>query len=250
MFTPVSNLRHGRIRSRFLGFLAGLCLFVLLLAALVVWAAGRFSPGLLDSALISRSGSSLSVETNDTNLFVGRIAYGGLRLTSSSRWQEKDLIKARAVKIDFDVASFSGAGPRVIRELVLDVEELVVAGKEDYLTDNSLSDLVRAFSAEDAAGAGPAARAVPYRIDRLSLRVARVRLVAGDGTDRRRVVADRQAGIALEVEGVTGENIDAKVWKPLSARLTSLAAEVGLDTVVDRARERILRAAEDLLKPR
>jgi hypothetical protein len=246
-----NRCRSGRALSRLLGFLAGLVAFLLLFAVLAVWAAGRFSPSILDSVLNSRSGSSLSVETNDTNLFAGRISFGGARITGSSRWQERSMLGIREAKVDFVPTSMLGDGPRVIRELVLDVDELVVAGREDYFKDNNLNDLIRSFSADGApAGQGSAAEPARFRIEKLSLRVRRVRVIAGDGTDRRRTVVDREAGLSLDATGVDETNLEAKVWKPLTSRLTGLAAEVGVDAVVDRAREKIFRAAESLLSPR
>ena len=73
----VHSLRPGRALSRLMGFLVGVAIFLPLLAALVIWAGGRFAPSILDSALSSRSGCSLSVESNDTNLLAGRVRFGG-----------------------------------------------------------------------------------------------------------------------------------------------------------------------------
>lgn len=242
------NRRSGRVISRLLGFIAGLALFLVLLAALLVWSAGRFAPSLLDSALFSRSGSSLSAESNDSNLFAGRIAIAGVRVTAASRWQERDLIKAREARVVVDPLSFYGAGPRVIRELHLDIEELVVAGKEDYLSDNSLRDLIRSFSSDSSApSTTDAAAPVRFRIERLVIHVGRVRVIAGDGTDRRRTVVDRAADLRLEAHDVDETSLDEKVWSPLTSKLTSLAARIGVDAVVDEAREKLIRAAESLL---
>lgn len=251
MPSTAQNLRFGRALSRMLGFLVGLGIFLPLLAALIVWAGGRFAPSLLDSALFSRSGCTLSVESNGTNLLLGRVLFGGLRVEGASRWQERLLLRARELKVEFEPASFVGDGVRVIRELRLDVDELVVVGKEDYLSDNNLRDLIRSLSAPDAAvGSGESAEPAHFRIERLSLNVRRVRVIAGDGTDRRRTVVDRDAGISLEARDVDENSLGDKVWKPLASGLTGLAARVGVDAAVDRARERAVRAAESLLSPR
>lgn len=247
MTSTVQNLRPGRALSRLMGFLVGVAVFLPLLAALIVWAGGRFAPSILDSALFSRSGCSLSVETNDTNLLFGRVRFEGLRVEGASRWQERALLSARELKVDFEPASFAGDGVRVIRELRIDVDELVVVGKEDYLNDNNLRDLIRSFSSRDPAGGPDVREPARFRIDRLSLNVRRVRVIAGDGTDRRRTVVDREADISLEARDVDAASLGDKVWKPLTSRLTGLAARVGVDAVVDRAREQVLRAAESLL---
>lgn len=247
MPSTAQNLRSGRALGRLLGFMVGLAVFLPLLAALIVWAAGRFAPSILDSALLSRSGCALSVESNDTNLLLGRVRFGGLRIEGASRWQERALLSARELKVDFEPASFAGDGVRVIRELRIDVDELVILGKEDYLNDNNLRDLIRSFSAQDASAGAEPREPARFRIDRLSLSVRRVRVIAGDGTDRRRTVVDREAGISLEVRDVDESSLGEKVWKPLASRLTGLAARVGVDAAVDRAREQVLRAAESLL---
>ena len=247
MVTTAQNRRSGRVLSRLLGLVAGLAVFALLLSVLAVWAAGRFAPPILDSALHSRSGCSLSVESNDTNLLLGRVRFGGLRVEGSSRWQERALLSARELKVDFDPASFAGDGVRVIRELRIDVDELVVVGKEDYLNDNNLGDLIRSFSSREPAGGTDVREPARFRIEHLSLNVRRVRVIAGDGTDRRRTVVDREANISLEARDVDAASLGDKVWKPLTSRLTGLAARVGVDAAVDRAREQVLRAAESLL---
>lgn len=251
MVTTAQNRRSGRVLSRLLGLVAGLAVFVLLLGVLVVWAAGRFAPSILDSALYSRSGCTLSVESNDSNLLAGRLAFSGLRIDGASRWQERPLLKARELKVELEPASMLGSGPRVIRELRLDVDELVVVGKDDYRADNNLRDLIRSFSSDESA-AGPAAQggAAGFRIERLSLNVRRVRVIAGDGTERRRTVVDREAGLSLEARDVDGSNLGEKVWKPLSSGLTGLAVQVGVDAAADLAREKVIRAAESLLNPR
>jgi hypothetical protein len=245
----VSQIRRsGRVISRLLGFIAGLALFLMLLAALLVWSAGRFAPSLLDSALFSRSGSSLSAESNDSNLFAGRIALGGVRVTAASRWQERELIKAREARVVVDPFSFYGAGPRVIRELHLEVDELVIAGREDYLADNSLRDLILSYSSESPASAPPdAAATARFRIERLVIHVGRIRVIAGDGTARRRTVVDRAADLRLEAHDVDETSLGEKVWLPLTSQLTSLAARIGVDAVVDEAKEKLIRAAESLL---
>lgn len=247
MPNSVHSLRPGRALSRLMGFLVGVAIFLPLLAALVIWAGGRFAPSILDSALSSRSGCSLSVESNDTNLLLGRVHFGGLRVEGASRWQERALLSARELRVDFEPSSFAGDGVRVIRELRIDVDELVVVGKEDYLNDNNLRDLIRSFSSQESAGGADVREPARFRIERLSLNVRRVRVIAGDGTDRRRTVVDREAGISLEASDVDESSLGDKVWKPLASRLTGLAARVGVDAAVDRAREQVLRAAESLL---
>ncbi len=250
MATSQHSRRSGRALSRLLGFLAGLLVFVALLAVLIVWAAGRFAPAILDSALFSRSGCSLSVEDNGSNLLAGRLVFGGLKVDGASRWQERGLLRATEFRADLDPVSLLGSGPRVIRELRLDVDELTVVGKEDYRADNNLRDLLLSFSSgPDAAPAGED-RPFRYRIERLTLKVRRLRVIAGDGTERRRTVVDRDAGLVLEARDVDEANFGEKVMAPLSERLAGLAVRVGVDAAVDLARQKVLRAAESILSPR
>lgn len=241
------NRRTGRILGRMISLIGGLALFVVLLTALAVWAAGRFAPQILDSALFSRTGSTLSVESNDSNLFVGRIDLDGLRLTSASRWEERELIKARKARITVAPGSLLGSGPCVIRELHVDIEELVVTGREDYLLDNSLRDLIQSFAVESTDQASSTVSSPRFRIESLYVHVGRVRVIAGDGTARRRTVVDRAADLRLEAHDVDEASLDEKVWSPLTSKLTSLASRIGVDAVVDGAREKLIRAAESLL---
>ena len=70
---------------KLLTILAGLVLFVFLAGLLAVWALGRFSPGLVDSALSEATGAHVTVEDNDTNLLVGSVV-GLIAVTVLSAW--------------------------------------------------------------------------------------------------------------------------------------------------------------------
>ena len=92
MSVPSKSTRLGSALRKLLTMLCGVALFLVMVGLLGVWALGRFSPKLLDSSLATKSGAHLAVETNDTNLFAGRLAYEGLTITNPTRWTEKEFL--------------------------------------------------------------------------------------------------------------------------------------------------------------
>ena len=97
--------RPGSVLRKLLMVLCGIGLFLILVAALGIWALGRFSPRLLDASLSGQSGAHLTVEDNQTNLFVGRVDYAGLVITNPSRWQEREFLRVKRLVLDGQVGA-------------------------------------------------------------------------------------------------------------------------------------------------
>ena len=252
MTRPSIARRLGATLRRLLTVLCGLLLFVLLASALGVWAVGRFAPRVLDSMLASRSGAHLSVVSNDSNLFVGRLEFSGLTVTNPVRWQEREFLQVRRLVVDLDPWSFLGEGDGVIREAELDLDQLVLVGKEDYLADNNAQDILRGLKGEsapvvDGPSSGPPAARRPLRIDRLRLRIGRVVIISGDGTAQVRRVMDTDYGLVFEATGVTDRNFTEKVSRPLGARALRDAAARTPSLLLDLAAGKLRRSVTERL---
>ena len=113
--------RPGSALRKLLAVLCGIALFLILFGALGVWALGRYSPRLLDASLSGQSGAHLTVEDNQTNLFVGRVDYAGLVITNPSRWQEREFLRVKRLVLDVDPLTFVEGGGQVVNEAVLDI---------------------------------------------------------------------------------------------------------------------------------
>ena len=244
--------RSGILLRKLLMILAGLMLFLLLAGCLAVWALGRFSPGLVDSALADATGAHLTVEGNDTNLFVGRLSYAGITVTNPTRWTEREFLRIRRLHLDVDPLSFAGEGTQKVHEAELDIDRVVLTGKSDklfdLLKDNNALDISKALKEESRASApttpgGPAGPARPYEIGKLRVRVGHLTVVGGDGTARRRVLLDQDINFVFEARDVTDANKKETLERPLQAllqkELTKAATQLLFDVRTERVRPSI-----------
>jgi hypothetical protein len=239
--------RPGILLRKLLTILAGLVLFVLLAGLLAVWALGRFSPGLVDSALADATGAHLTVESNDTNLLVGQLSYAGVTLTNPTRWSEREFLKIRRFHLDVDPWSFAGTGTQKVHEAELDIDRVVLTGKSDklfeLLGDNNALDISKALKAEAKASAGeqPGAPAAsrPYEIGKLRVRVGHLTVVGGDGTARRRVLLDQDINFVFEARDVTDRNEKETVQKPLQAMLQKELTKAATQLLFDVGSQRL-----------
>ncbi len=243
--------RSGSALRKLLTVLCGIALFLVMVALLGVWAAGRFSPRLLDSSLSSKSGAHLSVEENETNLFAGRVAYSGLTLTNPSRWSERDFLRVRRLVLEVDPLTFFEGGAQVVEEAELDVEHLTLVGKEDYLSDNNAKDIFNGLKGapEPAAKPDPGqpAKKQPFLIRHLRVRVGHLTVIAGDGTPQRRVVVDQRFDLVFEARDVTERDFDAKVSRPFGAQAAQAVVSRQPELIMDLARERLRKSVTEKL---
>lgn len=251
-----STARPGNVSRRVLSLLGGVILFIVLAAALAVWSVGRFAPSLLDSTLASKSGAHLSVENNETNLFVGRVSFADFSVTNPSRWTEARFLKGKRLLVDLDPATFTGSGRRIVHSLELDIDELILVGKEDYLKDNNAQDIFRGLKAADTppatAGQPPAAEPrTPFLIERLRLRVGHITVIAADGTPQRRIVIDRQFDLVFEAKNITDANLEQTLTGPLGKEVVAQAPAAGAGLLFDLTKDKIRTSiTEKLLNER
>ena len=182
MSVPSKSTRLGSALRKLLTMLCGVVLFLVMVGLLGVWALGRFSPKLLDSSLATKSGAHLAVESNDTNLFAGRLAYAGLTITNPTRWTEKEFLKVRRLAIDLDLLTFFKGGSQVFHDVELDIEHLTIVGKADFLKDNNAKDIFNGLKSAVATEApkptpGPPSTKQPFLIKHLRVRVNRITII-------------------------------------------------------------------------
>lgn len=252
--TRTSTASHlGSALRKLLTLLCGVLLFVLLASGIGIWALGRFAPSLLDSALSSKTGARLAVAGNESNLFAGRVELTGLTITNPTRWQEREFLKIRRLAITADAFSFLEGGGQVIHDAELDVDRLVLVGREDYLADNNAKDIFRGLkgpkeerpAAETPKPAGPKR---PFRIDHLRVRIGHVVIVAADGSPQRRQVVDADLNLTFEASGITERNFDEKVSKPLGQLAMQEAATRGPEVLLDIAQTKLRRSVTERLQ--
>lgn len=236
--------RPGNVSRRVLSLLGGVILFIVLLAALSVWSVGRFAPGLLDSTLSSKTGARFAVENNDTNLFAGRVSFTDFTVTNPSRWTDARFLKGKRLLLDLDPATFAGSGRRLVHSLELDLDELTLVGKEDYLKDNNAQDILRGLKGAEppppAPGQSPAEEPrTPFLIEKLRLRVGHITVIAGDGTPQRRVVIDRQFDLVFEAENITDANLEQTLTGPLGKQVVAQTPAASAGLLFDLTKDKI-----------
>jgi hypothetical protein len=234
--------RPGSALRKLLTMLCGIALFLILVGALSVWALGRYSPRLLDASLSGQSGAHLTVEDNQTNLFVGRVDYGGLVVTNPSRWQEREFLRVKRLVLDLDPLTFVEGGGHVVNEAVLDIDRVTIAGKADFLSDNNAKDIgngLKGPAAPPPDSAEPAKPAQPFLIKHLRVRVGRLTVISGDGTAARRVVVDQEFGYDFEARDVTDQNFNAKVAGPMGQQALQAALRRQPELMFEFARQKL-----------
>jgi len=252
MSAPSQSTRLGSALRKLLTMLCGVALFLVMVGLLGVWALGRFSPKLLDSSLATKSGAHLAVEVNDTNLFAGRVAYAGLTITNPTRWTEKEFLKVRRLALDLEPLTFFEGGSQVVNDVELDIEHLTIVGKADFLKDNNAKDIFNGLKSAPSADAPKPAPGKPtakqsFLIKHLRVRVDRITVISGDGTDQRKVVVDQAFDFVFEARDITERNFDEKVSRPMGTQAVTTAARRQPELLLDLARERLRKSVTEKL---
>ena len=240
--------RPGSALRKLLMVLCGIALFLVLVGALGVWALGRYSPRLLDASLSGQSGAHLTVEDNQTNLFVGRVDYAGLVITNPSRWQEREFLRVKRLVLDVDPLTFVEGGGQVVNEAVLDIERVTIVGKADFLSDNNAKDIgngLKGPATSPTPTTEPAKPAQPFLIKHLRVRVGRITVISGDGSAARRVVVDQDFAYDFEARDVTDQNFNAKVSGPMGQQALQTALRRQPELMFELAREKLRRPSRE-----
>jgi hypothetical protein len=240
--------RPGSALRKLLTVLSGIALFLILVGALGVWALGRYSPRLLDASLSGQSGAHLTVEDNQTNLFVGRVDYAGLVITNPSRWQEREFLRVKRLVLDVDPLTFVEGGGQVVNEAVLDIDRVTIVGKADFLSDNNAKDIgngLKGPATSPPPATEPAKPAQPFLIKHLRVRVGRLTVISGDGSAARRVVVDQDFAYDFEARDVTDQNFDAKVSGPMGQQALQTALRRQPELMFELAREKLRRPSRE-----
>ena len=240
--------RPGSALSKLLMVLCGIALFLVLVGALGVWALGRYSPRLLDASLSGQSGAHLTVEDNQTNLFVGRVDYAGLVITNPSRWQEREFLRVKRLVLDVDPLTFVEGGGQVVNEAVLDIDRVTIVGKADFLSDNNAKDIgngLKGPATSPTPTTEPTKPAQPFLIKHLRVRVGRITVISGDGSAARRVVVDQDFAYDFEARDVTDQNFNAKVSGPMGQQALQTALRRQPELMFELAREKLRRPSRE-----
>jgi len=240
--------RPGSALRKLLAVLCGIALFLILFGALGVWALGRYSPRLLDASLSGQSGAHLTVEDNQTNLFVGRVDYAGLVITNPSRWQEREFLRVKRLVLDVDPLTFVEGGGQVVNEAVLDIDRVTIVGKADFLSDNNAKDIgngLKGPATSPTPTTEPAKPAQPFLIKHLRVRVGRITVISGDGSAARRVVVDQDFAYDFEARDVTDQNFNAKVSGPMGQQALQTALRRQPELMFELAREKLRRPSRE-----
>jgi hypothetical protein len=179
-------------------------------------------------------------------------SYSGLTVTNPTRWTEREFLKVRRLVVDLEPFTFFEGGSQVVNEVELDIAHLTIAGKADFLADNNAKDIFNGIKGAPVASApqpapGPSGAKQAFLIKRLRVRVDRITVISGDGTDARKVAYDQAFDFVFEANDITERNFAEKVSRPMGAQAMQTAARQQPELLLDLARERLRRSVTEKL---
>jgi hypothetical protein len=158
----------------------------------------------------------------------------------------------RRIAIDLDLLTFFEGGSQIVNDAELDVEHLTIIGKADFLADNNAKDIFNGLKSAPVANApkpapGPPGTKQPFLIKRLRVRVDRITIISGDGTEQRKVVVDQAFNFVFEARDITERNFDEKVSRPMGTQAVQTAVQQQPQLMLDLARERLRKSVTEKL---
>ena len=252
MSPPPIHSRTGNVSRRVLAILGGVVLFSFIAGILALWAIGRFSPNLLDATLVARSGARLVCEENNTNFLVGRLEFRNASVTSPLRWKEKSFLKIKTLYLELNPFSFLGDGPRIVKRAELDVDQLVLVGRGDYMKDNNAQDILRglksgnltvkAASTDGSAPVEVANARTPFKIESLRVRIGRIKVIVEEPNRAPVVVIERNFNFVFEANNITDKNLIESLTAPLGQKALSQATAMAPDLMMDITDRKLRRS--------
>jgi hypothetical protein len=246
----VRTIRRARLfpDRRRGGLLAGLLLFLLVVAALAALAWMLFLPVLLTQQLRARTGCGAAVERFAVNPVSGHVELRGLVLTNPPGFPAEAFVTLRDFTADADVASLFSARP-VFDRVVVDIAEITLVKRADGTTNAEALEkaLIRAPAGDPPAVASPAKSAAKsLLIRRLTVKIDRIVVAdyTGVAPDVRTVDArvDRTYTDVTDLEELLGPSALGE-FAPLGA-----IAERLIPAVVGRSVRDALRSGGEVLK--
>jgi len=80
------------------------------------------------------------------------------------------------------------------------------------------------------------------------VRVDRITIISGDGTDQRKVVVDQAFNYVFEARDITELNFDEKVSRPMGTQAVQNAVQQQPELLLDLARERLRKSVTEKLR--
>ena len=224
----------------------------------MLWAIGRFAPNLIDGTLVAKSGARLVCEENNTNFLVGRLELRNATVTSPTRWAEKSFLKIKTLRLDLNPFSFLGDRSRKISRVELDVDQVILVGRSDYMKDNNAQDILRGLKADEVAPARPTTQAAivpaqadrasqPFTIDNLRVRIGHVKIIIEEPNRAPVVVVDRNFNFVFEANNITDKNLMEALTAPMGKKAVSEAAAVVPDLIMDITNRKMRRSITEKL---
>lgn len=231
------------------GLLAGLLLFLLVVAALAALAWMLFLPVLLTQQLRARTGCGAAVERFAVNPVSGHVELRGLVLTNPPGFPTESFVTLRDFTADADVASLFSARP-VFDRVVVDIAEITLVKRADGSTNAEALEkaLIRAPAGGSPAVAPPPAKsaAKSLLIRRLTVKIDRIVVAdyTGAAPEVRTVDArvDRTYTDVTDLEELLGPSTLGE-FAPLGT-----IAERLIPAVVGRSVRDALRSGGEVLK--
>jgi len=248
----VRTIRRARLfpDRRRGGLLAGLLLFLLVVAALAALAWMLFLPVLLTQQLRARTGCGAAVERFAVNPVSGHVELRGLVLTNPPGFPTEAFVTLRDFTADADVASLFSARP-VFDRVVVDIAEITLVKRADGTTNAEALEkaLIRSPAGDPPAESAPSpakSAAKSLLIRRLTVKIDRIVVADHTGAvpEVRTVEArvDRTYTDVTDLEELLGPSALGE-FAPLGT-----IAERLIPAVVGRSVRDALRSGGEVLK--
>ena len=234
--------RKGIISRRVLALIFGVTTFIFLTCLIGLYVLSRTAPQILDSALRTKADSSLICEINQSNLILGNLDLGGIKISSPGRWKEKQFLSIKTIKCELNPLTFILGGSRHFKNVELDIDKIVLVGSRDYMKDNNAQDILKGLKSAQAEkiSESPASSEPdvdqpkkPFKIDNLRLRVGQIVVMVEDGNRPAEIVVNNNFNFVFEAKDITEKNYQKIVSLPLGAKVLTKAATLAPRLMMD-----------------
>ena len=220
----------------------GVTTFVFLTCLIGLYVIGRTAPQILNTALKNKADSGLVCEINQSNLILGNLDLQGIKISSPTRWKEKQFLSIKTIKCELNPLTFILGGSRHFKNVELDIDKIVLVGSRDYMKDNNAQDILKGLksapnenSFESTTSSEPSVDQPkkPFKIDNLRLRVGQIVVIVEDGDRPAEMVVNNNFNFVFEAKDITEKNYQKMVSLPLGAKVLTKAATLAPRLMMD-----------------
>ena len=203
---------------------------------------GRTAPQILDSTLKAKADAGLICEFNQSNLVLGNLDLRGVKIQSPGRWKEKQFLSIKTIKCELNPLTFILGGSRHFKNVELDIDKIVLVGKQDYMRDNNAQDILKGLKSISSEKNTEAVKSTPseepqsnkpFKIDNLRLRVGQIIILVESNNKPTEIIVNNNFNFVFEAKDITEKNYQTIVSLPLGTKVLTKAATLAPRLMMD-----------------